>query len=84
MESINNTNTLPEKGHIMTLRGYYKNLPEPTYPKREFIQEIAIRCNVTLATANNWVKYGIKPSNPEHVRILSEITGIAPENLWME
>ena len=38
--------------------------------------------NVTIATANNWVKYGIKPSNPEHVRILSEITGISPEYLW--
>ena len=84
MENNQKTNGLGRKADKITLKGYYKNLPEPTYPKREFIQEIAIRCNVTLATANNWVKYGIKPSNPEHVRILSEITGIAPENLWME
>ena len=84
MESNNNSNTLPEKGKSMTLRGYYKSLPEPTFPKRDFIQEIATKCNVTLSTANNWIKYGIKPNNPEHIRILSEITGIAPENLWID
>lgn len=84
MESSNKTNSLPEKGRIMTLRGYYKSLPEPTFPKRDFIQEIAMKCNVTLTTANNWIKYGIKPSNPEHIKILSEITGISPEHLWTE
>lgn len=84
MESNNNSNTLPEKGKSITLRGYYKSLPEPTFPKRDFIQEIATKCNVTLTTANNWIKYGIKPNNPEHIRILSEITGIAPENLWID
>lgn len=66
----------------MTLRGYYKSLPDPTFPKKDFILEIATKCHVTLATANNWIKYGIKPNKPEHIRILSEITGIAPENLW--
>ncbi len=84
MESSNKTNSLPEKGRIMTLRGYYKSLPEPTFPKRDFIQEIAMKCNVTLTTANNWIKYGIKPNNPEHIKILSEITGISPEHLWTE
>ena len=82
MENSNNSNTFSQKERIMTLKGYYKSLPEPTYPKKDFIQEIALKCNVTLVTANNWVKYGIRPSNPEHVRILSEITGISPENLW--
>lgn len=84
MESSNKTNSLPEKGRIMTLRGYYKSLPEPTFPKRDFIQEIAMKCNVTLTTANNWIKYGIKPNNPEHIKILSELTGISPEHLWTE
>lgn len=82
MENINNSNISSQKGKNMTLKGYYKNLPEPTYPKKDFVNTIAEKCNVTLATANNWVKYGIKPSNPEHVRILSEITGISPECLW--
>lgn len=84
MEDSNNSNTFNRKGQSMTLRSYYKSLPEPTFPKRDFIQEIATKCNVTLTTANNWIKYGIRPSNPEHVRILSEITGISPENLWIE
>lgn len=84
MEDSHKTNILNEKGKEMTLRGYYKSLPEPTFPKRDFIQEIAIKCNVTLTTANNWIKYGIKPNNPEHIKILSEITGISPEHLWTE
>ena len=78
------TNTLPNEGKKITLRGYYKNLPEPTFPKRDFIQEVASKCNVTLTTANNWIKYGIKPNNPDHVKILSEITGIDPEYLWID
>ena len=84
MEDSSKTNSLNEKSKEMTLRGYYKSLPEPTFPKRDFIQEIAIKCNVTLTTANNWIKYGIKPNNPEHIKILSEITGIPPEHLWTE
>lgn len=84
MKGDNKTNTLTEKGKSMTLRGYYKSLPEPTFPKRDFVQEIATKCNVTLTTANNWIKYGIRPNNPEHVRILSEMTGISPEDLWIE
>ena len=84
MESSNKTNTLPKKGKHMTLRGYYKSLPDPTYPKKDFIHEVSTKCNVTLTTANNWVKYGIKPNNPEHVRILSEMTGIPADNLWID
>lgn len=82
MKSDNKTNTLKPKSKIMTLKGYYKSLPDPTYPKKDFINTIAERCNVTLTTANNWIKYGIKPNNLEHVQILSEITGISPEHLW--
>ena len=84
MRNSNKTITLNVKGQLITLRGYYKNLPEPTFPKRDFIQKIATECNVTLATANNWVKYGIRPNNPNHIRILSEITGIPAENLWID
>lgn len=56
MESDNKTNTLKPKSKIMTLKGYYKSLPDPTYPKKDFINTIAERCNVTLTTANNWIK----------------------------
>lgn len=82
MESINNSNSSSRKGQIMTLRSYYKNLPDARHPKSELINEIAMKCGVTLATARNWILYGMKPNNPEHVKALVEITGIPAENLW--
>lgn len=41
-----------------------------------------MRCGVTLATARNWILYGIRPGKSEHTQIISEITGIPAENLW--
>lgn len=82
MESTNNSNKLNEKGHILTLKGYYLNLPDATHPKTEFINEVIKRTGVSFNTARNWVIYGMKPNKPEHVAILSEITGISPEHLW--
>lgn len=82
MESIRNSNSSAGNGQIMTLRSYYKNLPEPTHPKKALINSIAVQCGVTLATARNWILYGIRPDKPEHVRIISGITGIPAENLW--
>ena len=82
MENANNSNTLLEKSKSMTLKGYYNRLPEPTFPKKDFVKEVADKCNVTQTTARNWIRYGIKPNDPEHIRILSQITGISPENLW--
>ena len=66
----------------MTLKSYYKNLPDAKYPKSELINKIAVQCGVTLASARNWILYGIHPEKPEHVQIISEITGIPVENLW--
>lgn len=82
MESINNSNNLGKNGQIMTLKGYYLNLPDATYPKTAFINEVMKRTGVSFTTARNWVIYGMKPNKPEHVSILSEITGISPDDLW--
>lgn len=82
MESINNSNSSSRKGQIMTLRSYYKNLPDARHPKSELINEIAMKCGVTLATARNWILYGIRPGKPEYIQIISEITSIPAENLW--
>lgn len=82
MESINNSNNLGKNGQIMTLKGYYLNLPDATHPKTEFINEVIRRTGVSFTTARNWVIYGMRPNKPEHVSILSEITGISPEDLW--
>lgn len=82
METIKNSNSSAENGRIMTLKSYYKNLPEPTHPKKALINSIAVQCGVTLATARNWILYGIRPDNPFHIQTISKITGIPVENLW--
>lgn len=82
MESVLKSNTFAENGKKMTLKSYYKQLPGPTYPKKQFVHEIALRCGVTLATAKNWILYGFKPANEEHIKVLSELTGINPDDLW--
>lgn len=82
MENRLKTSNLTNEGQIMTLKGYYKNLPESTHPKTEFINEITRRTGVSFTAARNWVVYGMKPNNPEHISVLSEITGISPEDLW--
>ena len=76
------TRVFPNEGHKMTLKGYYQNLPESTHPKTEFINEIMKRTGVSFTSVRNWVIYGMKPNKPSHVSILSEITGIPPEELW--
>lgn len=84
MESAYKTNNSGDSGGIITLKGYYKSLPEPTYPKKVFVSEVARRCNVSEATVKNWIMYGFRPDNPEHVKILSEVSGIPEENLWRD
>lgn len=82
MESTLKTNTLVTNAGIITLQGYYRSLPDATYPKSDFIRDVATKCCVTETTVRNWIKYGMKPNNPEHVKILSEMTGINSGNLW--
>lgn len=82
MESILKTNDSQENVRIITLKDYYQSLPESTSPKTEFVNDIAFRCNVTSNTVRNWISYGMKPSNPEHVKIISEVTGIPCDQLW--
>ncbi len=84
MENNQKTNVLGRKADKITLKGYYKNLPEPIHPKKEFIMEVAQRCNVTTATVRNWIMYGFRPENPEYVAVLSEMTGIPADSLWID
>lgn len=82
MENPKNSNSCVESGQKLTLRGYYKNLPCPTHPKKDLIRRISGACGVTECTARNWVVYSFRPNNPEHTGIISEITGIPVEDLW--
>ena len=71
-----------EKVKKMTLKGYYSQLPDATHPKTDFVNEVAIEAGVSAATVRNWVIYGMRPQNKNHVEILSRKTGIAVEDLW--
>ena len=77
-------NSFNEKEQKLSLKGYYDSLPEPVVPKREFILEIMQKCHVGETTAFNWISGRTKASDPKHIAILSEITGIKPENLWQD
>ncbi|MFU2357905.1 MAG: hypothetical protein ACM679_02915 [Bacteroidales bacterium] len=66
----------------MTLKGYYENLPKATYPKKDFLVRVMNECDVSYTTACNWVKGHTKPVKQSQVLALSNITGIAVENLW--
>ena len=88
MENIQSSKDFVEKSAKLTLKGYYKSLPERFSPKQRLLEDIQQRCEeltgevVTVTTLRNWVLYGRKPRNPLHVRAISEITGIKEEYLW--
>jgi hypothetical protein len=68
----------------ITLKDYYQALGKPTYPKKEFIKNIATKCDVDHSTVRNWISGRGKPMFPEHKNYLSQITGIPVEQLWNE
>lgn len=76
------TNRINLKKADITLLGYYENLPQATYPKKEMIAKIMNQCNVSFTTAHNWVKGKTKPQDCQQLETLSKITGIPKERLW--
>lgn len=71
-----------EKNKGLALLGYYQNLPERTSPKSDFIRELSERCGVHPTTIRNWIFFNTRPSNPEYIKIISEMTGIKECDLW--
>lgn len=82
MKKVNDSNCFSENRKRMTLKDYYLNLPNSKHPKTDFLNEITSRTGVSFNTARNWVRYGMKPNNHEHISVLSEITGIPTKDLW--
>lgn len=68
----------------MNLQEYYKNIPEKSAPKSEFITKVAKQLEVSEATVRGWVNGRFKPSHPSFMRGLSEITGIPEDQLFTE
>lgn len=84
MKNVGITSTLEEKVQKMTLKDYYKGLPEASYPKKEFLTAVSQKTGMSEAAVRTWVFYGMKPSKEEHRKILSEMTGIKEEDLWKD
>lgn len=76
------TKVKEQKTKKMTLKGYYLQLPNANHPKTDFVNELAMEAGVSVATVRNWVIYGMKPQNKNHIEILVRKTGIPAENLW--
>ena len=70
------------KENVNYLADYYRNLPDAVYPKTDFINEVAVRAHVTATTVRNWIG-GMRPQNEKHINILSEITGIPVDKLFV-
>lgn len=68
----------------MTLRGYYDELPDAECPKTNFINTIVARTGVSATTVRNWIFYGMKPANENHINILVDVTGIPANELWAD
>lgn len=64
------------------LAEYYYNLPDSFSPKSDFLAKVVVRCGVSMNTARNWVLGYCKPSEPEHIEILADITGISKDKLF--
>lgn len=82
MKSISNSNTLEGKEKEMTFSDYYQNIP--SFPKRDFVREVCMRCEVNESTVYNWTANRSRPQKISHYRILSEMTGIPAENLFTD
>ena len=75
MERTQVTKEMCNNSSTITLRSYYKSLPDAIHPKMDLLNKIIVRCNVSPNTARNWVMGASRPRNPEYEKILSELTG---------
>lgn len=84
MKRIENANTFEDKASKMTLRDYFDSMPKSKWmaPRRDFISEVSRRCEVNATTVTNWISGRSYPQKSSYYNILSEITGIEPQDLF--
>jgi len=75
-------NMTSESQSKIDLKTFYKNLPRAVAPKTDFVERVALQCNVNEQTVRTWVAGTNKPSDPAYIEILVKETGIAAENLF--
>lgn len=66
----------------MNLQEFYRNIPEHTAPKSEWITSTAKKLGVSEATVRTWVYGKNKPRDPELIKKLARITSISEEDLF--
>lgn len=82
MAKIETAKEVGTKNQKMTLKGYFLKLPNVIHPKTDFMNKVAQEANVSVSTVRNWVKYGMRPKNREHIDVLVRVTGIPADRLW--
>ncbi len=66
----------------MNLKDYYKNIPEKTCPKSDWVKSTAERLGVSQGTVRTWIYGKNKPREDRLFKELSEITGIPEKDLF--
>ena len=90
MEIVQSSKKMGENLKKMSLKGYYKSLPERIAPKQMLVDDIQDECErmtgsrPTMASVKNWILYDMKPKNPLHVKAIAKVTGIKEEYLWQD
>lgn len=84
MKTDEKTKKYAAKSRKITLRDYYKSLPEPVIiaEKQKFVERIANLCDVSTATVRNWCQYGMRPQKQKYIEILVQETGIPEADLF--
>lgn len=84
MKNKINTKADAKRSKTITLRDYYLSLPKAKViaPRKDFLERIASKCEVTISTARNWVMYGMKPQKPSHVEVIAHETGLSADQLF--
>lgn len=72
------TEKMTQEHQPRNLREYIKQCT----PKIEFFRKIRRRLGVSITMVDKWCNLDAKTDNPEYLKVLSEETGIAEENLF--
>ena len=90
MEIIQSSKKMAENLEKITLKGYYRSLPERIAPKQKLLEDIQDECGrltgvrPTITTVRNWILYGLKPKNVLHVQAIVNVTKIEEADLWQD
>lgn len=71
-----------ENGKINTLKDWYQNLPQVTYPKLEVVKHLMRETGKSESCVKKWLLGNNTPSDSRDRELLSQVSGIPVENLF--